>query len=79
MLISYIAACFSLIGIWFNIRKNPICWFLFMASDGLWFTYSILTGQWAITITHTIFMISNFYGMYIWSKAKNGKDATKKQ
>jgi hypothetical protein len=50
-----------------------------MASDGLWFTYSMLTGQWAITITHTIFMISNFYGMYIWSKAKNGKDATKKQ
>jgi nicotinamide riboside transporter PnuC len=79
MLISYIAACFSLTGIWFNIRKNPICWFLFMASDGLWFTYSVITGQWAITITHTIFMISNFYGMYVWSKAKNGKDAHKNQ
>ena len=79
MLISYIAACFSLTGIWFNIRKNPICWFLFMASDGLWFTYSVITGQWAITITRTIFMISNFYGMYVWSKAKNGKDVIKKQ
>jgi hypothetical protein len=50
-----------------------------MASDGLWFTYSVITGQWAITITHTIFMISNFYGMYVWSKAKNGKDVIKKQ
>jgi nicotinamide riboside transporter PnuC len=68
MWISYIAACFSLIGIWYNIKKNPLCWFLFMGSDSLWFTYSIVTGQWAISITHTVFMIVNFYGMYTWSK-----------
>lgn len=68
MWISYIAACFSLIGIWYNIKKNPLCWFLFMGSDSLWFTYSIVTGQWAITVTHTVFMIVNFYGMYTWSK-----------
>lgn len=68
MWISYIAACFSLIGIWYNIKKNPLCWFLFMGSDTLWFSYSIVTGQWAITITHTVFMIVNFYGMYTWSK-----------
>jgi nicotinamide riboside transporter PnuC len=79
MLISYIAAIFSLTGIWFNIKKNPICWFLFMASDSLWFTYSVFTHQWAISITHTFFVFANFYGMYIWSKAKNGKDAGKNQ
>ena len=73
MLISYIAAFFSFVGILLNIRKNILCWFMFMISDSLWFSYSLLTGQWAITITHTIFMISNFVGMYSWSKAKNGK------
>jgi hypothetical protein len=52
---------------------------MFMISDSLWFTYSLLTGQWAITITHTIFMISNFVGMYSWSKAKNGKGSKDNQ
>ena len=79
MLISYIAATFSFIGILLNIRRNILCWFMFMISDSLWFTYSLLTGQWAITITHTIFMISNFAGMYSWSKSKNGKDVLKNQ
>jgi nicotinamide riboside transporter PnuC len=75
MWISYIAACFSLIGIWYNIKKNPLCWFLFMGSDSLWFSYSIATGQWAITVTHTVFIFVNFYGMYTWSK--NNKKASK--
>jgi nicotinamide riboside transporter PnuC len=75
MWISYIAACFSLIGIWYNIKKNPLCWFLFMGSDSLWFSYSIATGQWAITVTHTVLIFVNFYGMYTWSK--NNKKASK--
>ena len=72
MLISYIAAVFSLSGIWFNIKKNPLCWFLFMASDSLWLTYSIITHQWAMTISHLIFMIVNIYGLYTWSYKKHG-------
>lgn len=50
-----------------------------MISDSLWFTYSIMTGQWAITLTHTVFIITNFIGFYSWSKANNGKDVSKKQ
>ena len=72
MLISYIAALFSLSGIWFNIRKNPLCWFLFMGSDSLWLVYSILTKQWAMTISHVIFIAVNFYGLYTWSYKKHG-------
>ena len=44
---------------------------MFMISDSLWFIYSIKTGQWAITITHTLFIITNFVGMYTWSKQRN--------
>jgi hypothetical protein len=68
MLISYIAALFSIIGVWFNIQKKPYCWFLFMASDSLWFSYSLNTHQWAITIMHTLFIGVNFYGLYKWNK-----------
>jgi len=71
MLIGYIAAFFSLTGILLNIKKNILCWFMFMISDSLWFIYSIKTGQWAITITHTVFIITNFVGMYTWSKQRN--------
>ncbi len=73
MIISYIAAIFSLTGIWFNIRKNVICWFLFMASDSLWLTYSIITKQWALTITHILFMIVNVYGFITWSYKNHGE------
>lgn len=78
MLISYIAMFFSLSGIILNIRKNILCWFCFMISDSLWLSYSIITGQWAITITHTVFVIFNFIGFYTWSKANNGKGVIKK-
>ena len=73
MIISYIAAIFSLSGIWYNIRKNPVCWFLFMCSDTLWLIYSIITKQWAMTITHIIFMCVNFYGFYTWSYKNHGE------
>ena len=73
MIISYIAAIFSLTGIWFNIRKNVICWFLFMGSDSLWLTYSVITKQWALTITHIIFMIVNVYGFISWSYKNHGE------
>jgi nicotinamide riboside transporter PnuC len=70
MILSYIAACCSLIGIMFNIKKNPICWFCFMASDSLWLYYFCGTKQYAPLITHVVFIMVNFYGMYIWSKNK---------
>lgn len=73
MNISYIAAVFSLLGIWFNIKKNVVCWFLFMCSDSLWLFYSIITKQWAMTIMHVVFIIVNFYGFITWSKANHGK------
>ena len=79
MLISYIAMLFSLSGIILNIRKNILCWFCFMISDSLWFTYSLMTGQWALTLTHTVFLITNFIGFYSWSKTNHGKDAREKQ
>lgn len=79
MLISYIAMFFSLSGIILNIRKNILCWFCFMLSDSLWFTYSVMTGQWAITLTHTVFLVTNFIGFYSWSKANREKEASKKQ
>lgn len=50
-----------------------------MISDTLWFTYSLMTGQWAITLTHTVFLITNFVGFYSWSKANHEKDGYKKQ
>jgi len=73
MNISYFAAIFSLLGIWFNIKKNVVCWFLFMCSDSLWLIYSIITRQWAMTFMHVAFMMVNFYGFITWSKAKHGK------
>lgn len=79
MLISYVAMFFSLAGIILNIRKHILCWLCFMISDSLWFTYSIMTGQWAITLTHTVFIITNFVGFYSWSKANRDKEAKLKQ
>ncbi len=73
MPISYIAALFSLTGIFLNIRKNPLCWFLFMASDTLWLYYFGVTKQIAPILTHIVFLIVNFYGLYTWSYKRHGK------
>jgi nicotinamide riboside transporter PnuC len=73
MPISYLAAIFSLSGIIFNIRKNPICWFLFMASDSLWLYYFGSTKQIAPILTHLVFICVNFYGLYTWSYKRHGR------
>lgn len=44
-----------------------------MGSDSLWLTYSIITKQWALTITHIIFMIVNVYGFITWSYKSHGE------
>lgn len=67
-MISYVAAFFSLVGIWLNIKKRATCWYFFMISDSLWFTYSLHTSQWSLTIVHVCFMMVNIYGLVTWSK-----------
>jgi len=44
-----------------------------MGSDSLWLIYSIITKQWALTITHIIFMIVNVYGFITWSYKSHGE------
>jgi len=68
MNISYVAAFFSLLGVWLNIKKNLYCWYFFLISDSLWLTYSILTKQWAMTSVHICFLFTNCYGLYTWKK-----------
>lgn len=77
MNIGYIAAIFSLSGILLNIRKSPLCWFMFMASDSLWLYYFTTTKQLAPAITHIVFLMVNVYGLYIWSYNRHGRKVKK--
>jgi nitrate reductase gamma subunit len=68
MILSYVAALFSFIGIVLNIKKNPYCWWLFICSDSLWLCYFGITKQIAPLIIYLMFMGANVFGLYNWFK-----------
>jgi len=70
MILSYVAASISLIGILLNIKKNPLCWFLFFLSDSLWLYYFGITRQFAPMGIYVVFLIANYYGYRSWIKDK---------
>jgi nicotinamide mononucleotide transporter len=68
MLLGYIAAFVSLVGILLNARKNIWCWPVWLVSNVLWIYYSVVEGDIPSIILWSMFSGANLWGWYIWSK-----------
>jgi nicotinamide riboside transporter PnuC len=64
----WIATVFSFAGIFYNAHRHRFCWPIWIVADALWFLLGALTGQYAICVLHTGYMLSNFYGMKKWKR-----------
>lgn len=68
VVLGYIAAFISLIGIILNARKNIWCWPVWTVSNFLWITYSGIQGDVPYIILWIVFTIFNLYGWWQWSR-----------
>jgi len=66
--LGYFAALISLIGIILNAKKHMACWPIWLFSNGLWITYSILEGDIPSIVLWILFSIFNVYGWMQWKK-----------
>ena len=66
--LGYFAALISLIAIVLNARKNILCWPIFLFSNILWITYSILEGDVPSILLWILFSIFNVYGWIQWKR-----------
>jgi len=70
VLLGYIAAFFSFIGIALNAKKIILCWPIWIFSNVLWIVYSGIQGDIPYIILWILFSIFNVYGWIMWSKNK---------
>jgi nicotinamide riboside transporter PnuC len=67
-MISWIAAVFSLTGIYLNARKDVLCWPIWICSNILWAGYYLYPLQPAPLFLVCVFFFGNIYGWRKWSK-----------
>lgn len=68
VLLGYVAAFISLIGILLNASKNILCWPIWLVSNALWIYYSHMEGDLPSVILWIMFSATNLWGWYSWSK-----------
>jgi nicotinamide riboside transporter PnuC len=76
LFLGYTAALFSLVGIVFNAQKKMACWPVWLISNIMWITYSVIEGDMPSILLWITFSIFNIYGWVQWKKdlqRKNGE------
>ena len=71
VVLGYIAAAVSLVGIILNAQKLMACWPVWIFSNFLWITYSGIQGDVPYIILWSVFTLSNVYGWVQWRKTRD--------
>lgn len=71
----WLAAAFSLTGVFLMGRKARSCWFYFLMSNALWIGYCILNRQWAQLSLNVVFVVLNVLGYRKWSRDASNQTA----
>jgi nicotinamide mononucleotide transporter len=67
-LLTWALTAMSLVGVWFNIKKNSACFYIWLVANVGWIYVDIkagLTGQAALFVIYSILSV---YGIYAWRK-----------
>lgn len=65
--LGWIAAALNVWGNLALIQKGVKGWIIRLATNLAWLPYGIVTGAWAITANHALFVLINGYGWWKWS------------
>ena len=65
---AWAAFALSVLGLWFNARKNIWCWPVWLLSNLLWIAHTLAVQEWAALATWCVFLAFNGYGWLAWRR-----------
>lgn len=66
LVMGWIIATIAVVGVIYNIRKNRLCFALWLFTNGFWFWRNIKTDEYAQAVTFAIFFGVCLYGIFAW-------------
>lgn len=73
LILGWIAAVLSIIGILLNAKKNILCWPIWLVSNVMWISHFIINWDPPSLVLWFVFLGTNTFGWVQWNKDKNKK------
>jgi nicotinamide mononucleotide transporter len=67
-LLTWFLTAMSLVGVWFNIKKNSICFYIWIVANVGWIYVDIKAGLMGQAVLFVIYSVLSVYGIYEWRK-----------
>ena len=67
---TWIIAVISIVGSFLNIKKNPVCFYLWVVCEVMYWMIDTKNQQYGRAFLDFFYVIVNIYGICSWSKKK---------
>ena len=57
-ILEYIALALEVLGVFYNIKKNPICWYLWIVGDLYFLLHSVIIKDYPLVVLFLVYMVS---------------------
>lgn len=73
-IIEIVSSILALLGVWLTMRRNMLCWAVYIVSTILFGIVTFHSKLYADTILQVIYLFASLYGTWAWWKNKNAND-----
>ncbi|MBE9532012.1 MAG: nicotinamide mononucleotide transporter [Proteobacteria bacterium] len=72
-ILTWVLTAMSLVGVWYNIKKNPLCFYIWIVANVGWIYVDIKAGLMGQAALFVIYSALSVYGIYAWRKPEESK------
>lgn len=68
--VAWIIAGASIIGTWLNVKKNRVCFWIWLFTNGFWCIYDLAIGAYAQASIFAVYFALSIKGLIEWRASK---------
>jgi len=65
---TWLMAALSILGVWLNIKKHPICFVIWTVTNTAWMLVDFGSGLYAQAALFAAYLLLSIYGLSQWTK-----------
>jgi hypothetical protein len=65
---TFVLTAASLVGVWLNIKKNKVCFYIWSGTNFSWAAVDFVSGLFWQGVLFSIYFVLAIYGVYEWRK-----------